>query len=237
MKRFYKHVAVEPLDGGFGVMLDGRPVRTPLKAPLRLPTEVLARAVADEWAAQGSEIRPAEMAQTKLATTAIDRVRPARVEVIANIAAYGGSDLICYYAEGDDRLYEKQVRLWQPFRDWLARRHGVRLEAGSGILHVPQSPEGQAKLYALVAARDDLALTGLGDLVTITGSLAIGLALAECAFDLETGWRAAFVDELHQVETWGEDAEAEAKRARLRAELAEALRFLDLAGAEMPPSP
>lgn len=237
MKRFYKQVAVVAADDGFGVTLDDRPLRTPLKALLRLPTEALARAVADEWAAQGEKIRPAEMAQTKLATTAIDRVRPARLDVIGNVADYGGSDLICYHAEGDDRLYEKQDRLWRPFRDWLGQRHGVWLEAGSGIQHVTQAPEGQAKLHALVAARDDLALTALSDLVTITGSLAIGLALVERAFDLATGWHAAFVDELHQAETWGEDAEAGARRARLRTELAEALRFLDLAGAENPPSP
>jgi len=237
VKRFYKQVAVAPLGDGFAVMLDGRLVRTPLKAPLSLPNLALARAVADEWAAQGERIRPATMGQTRLATTAIDRVRPARLEVIANVAGYGGSDLICYHAEGDDRLFEEQVRHWQPFRNWLVRRHGVRLETGSGILHVVQAPEGQARLHALVAAYDDLRLTALSDLVTITGSLAIGLALAERAFDLESGWRAAFVDELHQAEAWGEDAEAKARRDRLRAELGEALRCLDLADAETSASP
>ena len=237
MKRVYKTVSVAALDDGYHVLLDGRPLRTPSKALLHLPSQALAEAVAAEWEAQGEEIRPAEMGQTRLATTAIDRVRPAREEVVANVAGYGASDLVCYHVEDDEALLAKQRRLWQPFRDWLQERHGVALATGSGILHLAQAPENEEKLRALVAAHDDMGLTALADLVTITGSLAIGLALAERAFALEAGWQAAFVDELHQAETWGEDAEAAARRTKLKAELAEALRFLDLSGAQTSASP
>lgn len=237
MKRFHKKVAAVGEGDGFGVMLDGRSLRTPRKLPLSLPTAALARAVAAEWAAQGAEIRPETMPQTRLATTAIDRVRQARTEVVMTIAGYGAADLVCYHADGDDALLAKQVRHWRPFRDWLAARHGIRLASTNGIMHLAQAPEALAKLRRLVEAHDDFGLTALADLVTITGSLAIGLGLAEGAFELEAGWQAAFVDELHQAEQWGEDAAAAARRMRLKTELSEALTFLDLADARPPASP
>jgi chaperone required for assembly of F1-ATPase len=237
VKRFYVQVAISALGHGVVVTLDGRPVKTPRKHPLALTTEALAQAVAAEWAAQEGDIRPAGMPQTRLATTAIDRVRPARVQVISDVAAYGATDLVCYHADGDDELLALQQARWQPFRDWLATRHGIRLATTGGILHVAQPPEAVARFHALVAAHDDMGLTALADLVNITGSLAIGLGLAGGTFDLEAGWQAAFVDELYQATTWGEDYEAVARRERLKAELASALRFIELAGARARPSP
>jgi chaperone required for assembly of F1-ATPase len=237
VKRIYKQAAAVDEGEGFGVRLDGRPLHTPRKLRLSLPTAALARAVAAEWAAQGAEIRPETMPQTRLATTAIDRVRQARSDVVTTLTGYGATDLVCYHVDGDDALLAKQVRHWRPFRDWLARRHGIRLAATNGILHLAQAPEALAKLRRLVEAHDDFGLTALADLVTISGSLAIGLGLAEGAFELEPGWQAAFVDEMHQAEQWGEDAEAAARRARLKTELSEALAFLDLADARPPASP
>lgn len=237
MKRFYKQVAAVQDDGGFGVRLDDRPLRTPRKLPLLLPTAALAEAVAAEWTAQGAEVRPETMPQTRLATTAIDRVRRVRAEVVTAIAGYGATDLVCYHIDGDETLLAKQIGHWRPFRDWLAARHGIRLASTNGIVHLAQAPEVLAKLRAPVEAHDDFGLTALADLVTVTGSLAIGLGLAEGAFELEAGWQAAFVDELHQAEQWGEDAEAAARRMRLKSELSEALIFLDLADARPPANP
>ena len=45
-KRFYKEVATEDEDAGAALLLDGKPARTPGKAPLVLPTRALAEAVA-----------------------------------------------------------------------------------------------------------------------------------------------------------------------------------------------
>ena len=70
MKRFYKDVAVKPEGGGLSVRLDGRPVRTPARAPLVLPTAPLGRAVAEEWRAQAAELDPRRMPLTGLANAA-----------------------------------------------------------------------------------------------------------------------------------------------------------------------
>lgn len=237
MKRFYKDVRVVLADPEFAVELDGRPVRTPKKAPLTLPTRALAEAVAAEWEAQGERIHPAEMPQTRLATTAIDRVRRERPHVVATVAGYGASDLVCYHVEGNAALLERQLGHWQPLRDWLEARYGVRLASGSGVVPIAQRPEPLARLHRLVDAYDDLRLTALHDFTTISGSLVIALALAEAEIDVEAAWQAGFVDELYQAELWGEDAEAADRRARLKAELAEARRFLDLLGAKTPSTP
>ena len=231
MKRFYNAVAIAAKDGDYTVELDGRSVRTPKKALLTLPNKALAEAVAGEWQAQGERIRPQEMPQTKLATTAIDRVAPERAHVIATVAGYDASDLVCYHVWGNYALLARQRQLWQPLRARIEARHGVRLASGSGVVPVAQAPETLARLRRLVEAYDDLGLTALHDFTTITGSLVIGLALAEGEIDLETAWQAGFVDELFQAELWGEDAEAADRRARLKADLAAARRFLDLLGA------
>ena len=69
-KRFYKSVTVTEQ---LGIALDGRGVKTPLKAPLVLPNHALAEAVAAEWDEQIEVINPHAMPLTKLANTAIDR--------------------------------------------------------------------------------------------------------------------------------------------------------------------
>lgn len=228
MKRFYKAVRVVTVDTAHTVELDGRPVRTPKKALLSLPNRALAEAVAAEWEAQEVHIRPADMPQTRLATTAIDRVAPERAHVIATVAGYGACDLICYHVQGNEALLQRQLRYWRPLFAWIEARHGVRLASGSGVIPIAQAPETLARLRRLVEAHDDLPLTALHDFTTISGSLVIGLALSESEIDVETAWRAGFVDELYQAELWGEDAEAAARRARLKTELLEARRFLDL---------
>jgi chaperone required for assembly of F1-ATPase len=86
VKRFYKQATAEPAEGGFSIRLDGRPVRTPKKAELKLPSAALASAIAEEWRAQGERIEPASMPFCRLANTAIDWVTPEREQVRALLA-------------------------------------------------------------------------------------------------------------------------------------------------------
>jgi chaperone required for assembly of F1-ATPase len=228
VKRFYESVGVVACATGFGIALDGKPILTPRKAPLALPTQALADAVAAEWEAQIDEIQPHTMALVKLANTALDRVASRRNEVIQTLAGYGDSDVVCYHADEPAELVGRQEAHWHPLRDWICRRHGVGLTATSGIVHAAQQASALAKLGQLVAAYDDFALTALSELTTISGSIVIALALGEGEIDAEAAWTAAFVDELHQAELWGEDEAAAERRRRLRADFEEALRFLEL---------
>jgi len=228
-RRFYKEVAVtDAQDGGFGIALDNRPVRTPGGAPLALSTATLAEAVAAEWAAQDAEIRPLSMPMMRLAATAIDRVSAERAAIVDRIAAYGGSDLLCYRAEGPDALVALQAALWQPLLDWLAECHGARLTVTQGITHVAQDQDALDALRSAVAALDDGRLAAISQLTASSGSLVIALAVAARHIDAAAATAASLLDEQWQAEQWGEDAEAAGRRENLAQEIADAARFLDL---------
>ncbi|MFV3076134.1 ATP12 family chaperone protein [Niveispirillum fermenti] len=228
MKRFYKQVDVVAVEDGFGIALDGKPVRTPAKLPLTVPTQALADAIAAEWTAQGEEVKPATMPLTQLASTSIDGVRGRLADVAAASAAYGESELVCYRAEEPEELVERQARLWNPLLDWAARRHDAHLLITSGIIHRPQ-PEGALKaLGAAVGELDEWRLTALQNCIGITGSLLVSLALVDGHLTPEQAFDLAQLDENYQIEKWGEDWEAADRRAVQRNDLSSTVRFLTL---------
>jgi chaperone required for assembly of F1-ATPase len=228
MKRFYKQAAVSPEEGGVAILLDGRPVRTPGRALLRVPTEELAEAIAAEWNCQGEEIDPRAMPLTGLANAAIDRVAPDPAVFGATLAEYGGSDLLCYRAEGPQSLVERQNREWDPLLAWARTRFAIEIETTTGVMHRRQPAPTEEQLGRAVAARSAFQLAGLAPLVTIAGSLIIALALAEGAIGLETAWNAAMLDEAWQAEQWGADPLAAASLENRRREFEAAYRFLTL---------
>ena len=228
MKRFYKYAAAAPAEGGHQILLDGRPVKTPARAPLTLPTAALADAVAAEWNGQGDRIDVRAMPLTGLANAAIDQVAPDRAAFARGLALFGESDLLCYRAEAPEALVARQAALWDPILSWARRRFDVNFEIVCGIMHRPQPAHTIAQLGHAVAVLDPFALAALSPMVTIGGSLVIALALAEAAIDLDSAWAAASLDEQWQIEQWGEDAEAAARLAGRRAEFEAAHRFLKL---------
>lgn len=208
-KRFWDAVAVEARDGGFGVALDGRVLKTPAHAPLVVPTEGFAREIAAEWEGIESEIRPDDLPFTRTANTVIDRIAGNPGPVVEALAAYGETDLLCYRAEGPDALQLRQAELWDPWLEWSAREIGAPLLAVSGIIHHAQPEPSLAALRAAVAAHDPFALAALHELVTLSGSLVLALAVSRGALDGESAWALSRLDEIWQAEQWGRDSEAE----------------------------
>ena len=229
MKRFYSKVAVAPAEGGMAVLLDGRPVSTPAKRPLLLPTQALAEAVAAEWSAQDGVVRPQSMPLTQLCCTALDLAQPRAAELAAEIAAYGATDLLCYRAEAPAALVERQARLWQPLLDWVAAAHAAPLVVTSGLAAVEQPPESLAALARAVTGHQGMALTALSQLVGVTGSLVLGLAVSAGRLTAAEAFELAELDGTWQMELWGEDQEALDRRARQRGDLEAAVRLLALA--------
>lgn len=227
MKRFYKEATVSAHDSGFGVALDGKPVRTPGGAVLSVRTESLAAAVAAEWAEQTGEVRPLGMPMTRLALTQIDRVAPRRAEVAAELLGYAGSDLLCYRAE-ETALADRQNTLWNPLLDWLTARYGVTLAVTAGLMPVAQAPEALAPLAEKLATLSDADLTALALAAPAAGSLVIGLAFLEGRLSAEEAFAVSQLDETYQIEQWGEDYEAADRRADLLREFQEIARFLVL---------
>jgi chaperone required for assembly of F1-ATPase len=228
VKRFYAETGVVEEGSAFLATLDGKPILTPGRARLELPTQGLAEAIAAEWAAQDQEIAPATMPLLRLAATAIDRVTSQRKHVIEQITAYGASDLLCYRAERPPELVERQRATWEPLLDEAAERFGARLIVTEGVRPVEQELEALAALRSAVAAHDAMALAALHGVTTTTGSLVIGLLLVAGALDTDAAWRAARVDEDFQIEKWSEDAEARTAAEAQKVELLAAARFLAL---------
>lgn len=228
MRRFYKEAATAPSGGGHALLLDGRPVRTPGRQALELPFADLAEAIAAEWRGQGESIEPRTMPLTGLANAAIDRVAPDPAAFAAGLARYGETDLLCYRAEGPEPLAARQAALWDPILAWARRRYDVEMKVTTGILHQPQPAETVARLGRAIGARGAFELAGLSPLVTVSGSLAIALAVLERAIDLEQAWAAASLDDQWQTSKWGEDSEAALALANCRRDFEAGARFLDL---------
>jgi chaperone required for assembly of F1-ATPase len=228
VKRFWKEVAVEAGEGGWAIKLDDRPVRTPARAPLVVPTHHLAEAIADEWRSVDRDIDPRSMPLTGLANAAIDRVAPEREAFAESLARYAEADLACYRAESPRGLVERQEQSWDALLAWARRRYDVDFEVTSGIMHVHQPHATVERLSHAVAALDPFHLAGLSPLVTIGGSLVAALAVLEGAILPEAAWEAISVDERWQLEQWGADAEAEKALETRRADFMAAARFLDL---------
>ena len=226
-KRFYQTSGVADVAEGFAVMLDGRPVRTPARRTLAAPTLPLGEALAAEWEAQADVIDPARMPLTRLANTIIDGVSAASREVAAEVEKFLGSDLVCYRAEGPDRLVARQAHRWDPILAFARDALGARFEITHGVRFVTQSPDAIA-----AAARgipiDPWRLGAVHAVMTLTGSALIALAFERGAVTLDDAWAAAHVDEDWNMEFWGRDELALARRAARFAEMQAAARVLEL---------
>jgi chaperone required for assembly of F1-ATPase len=224
VKRFYSAVTVS--DGA--ILLDGRPVKTPARNALRLRTDRLAEAVAQEWTAQGDTIDPRAMPMTGLSNAAIDRVSPDPAAFATPLAAYAETDLLCYRADSPADLVARQTETWDRLLGWAQARYDVRFTVTSGIVHAAQPAATVRRLGEALAARDPFALAAMSPLVTIGGSLATALALAEGAVAAEAAFDLTHLDELWQAEQWGEDMLATQAREARRRDFLAAARFLTL---------
>lgn len=228
MKRFYKEARVERAGDAFGISLDGKTLRTPAKAPLAVPSAALAEAIAEEWRGQGAEVRLDALPLTRLASTAIDLVAMRRAEVVAEIARYAGTDLVCYRAGHPPELARRQHEAWQPLIDWATLRYDAPLEVTAGVLPVTQSPASLRAFTAAIAGYGTLELAALHLAAQACGSLVVALALVEGRLDVEDAFAASQLDESFEIEQWGEDAEQTRRRAALKDDMALAHRFLAL---------
>jgi chaperone required for assembly of F1-ATPase len=230
MKRFYKETAVDAGEGGWRVLLDGKPMRTPAKSVLVVPTRALADAIAAEWGdvPDKGEINVARLPLTRLAATGLDRVATQRARVIEDTAKYAGSDLLCYRATDPASLVKRQHETWQPLLDWAAEHYGARLVVTSGASFVAQPSDALSALQAAVSAHSDLALSALYNLTHIAGSIVIALAVAERHVSSEEAFAAAQLDELYQIERWGDDPIATERHNGIRKDMDAEARFLAL---------
>jgi chaperone required for assembly of F1-ATPase len=233
MKRFWHQAAAEQRDGGWHILLDGKPARLPGGAPLAVRSAALGAALAAEWQVAGGGQMGAALAWndlplTQLAGTARHRIEPDPAPTVAALVRYAESDLLCYRAAHPPALVIRQHQAWQPWLDWAADRYGARLVVTEGVRPVAQPVAALAALGDAVGRLDAWILTGLGVLVPAYGSLVLGLAVAEGALAGDAAYRLSILDEIFQQSKWGLDSEAEARQVRVGRDVAAAARFIAL---------
>ena len=227
-KRFWKSAEVRPSERGFAVFLDDRQLTTPAKAPLEVPTEGLAAEIAQEWLDQSGNVKPETMPATRMANSAIDLVWVQFDAVVDMVAEYGGSDLICYRADTPAGLVARQAAAWDPLVNWAETELGAPLTVTTGILPVAQPERSLERLRNTVADRHPFHLAALHDLVTLSGSLVVGLAVAANHLGPEGAWNVSRIDENWQIELWGTDEEAQEAALIKENQFKFACRFLKL---------
>jgi chaperone required for assembly of F1-ATPase len=226
-RRFYNAVSVEPQEGGYAVLLDGRPVKTPARRPLAAPSQALAQALADEWEAQREMVDPAAMPLTRLANSIIDGVADRPDVVKAEVAKFLGSDLVCYRAGSPDGLVERQAQHWNPLIAFARDTLGARFVLGEGVMFVTQ-PDGAIAAAARAIPDEPWKLGAVSAITTLTGSALIALAMARGELSTEDAWTAAHVDEDWNMHQWGRDDQALERRTAREAEMQAAAKVLAL---------
>ncbi len=230
MKRFYKTVSIAPAGNGFAVLLDGKPVKTPARNALLLPTERLAAAIAEEWQVQGAEIIATSMPLLRLSNTVIDGVAVNREDVITAILRFGDNDLLCYRAHHPPQLAQRQQGGWDPLLDWARQRFSAHMTVAEGLGHVDQSPETLGALREALGNYDAFSLAGLHVIASITGSLVLALAVVEGYIPGAYAFELSRIDETYQAEKWGADAEAVKRATALAHELDKAVELIAAVG-------
>ncbi len=228
MKRFWQDVSVAQADGGWEIRLDDRPIKTPAKALLVVPTEPLAEGIASEWRDVAEIIDPRAMSLTGIANAAVDRVAPDLRAFAGGLARYAEADLACYRADWPPELVDRQEKAWDGLLAWARRRYDVDFSTTSGIMHVPQPQATIERLAYEVSSLDAFRLAAMSPLVSIGGSLVAALAVLEKMISTEEAWGAVSIDERWQLEQWGSDSEAELALENRKKDFFAAASFLRL---------
>lgn len=226
-RRFYKDVFARAEEGGYAIYLDARRLRTPANKPALLPAEALAQAVAAEWDRQETTIEPLTMPITRLSFAALDGAEARRGEIVAEIGKFAETDLVCHRAASPETLVRRQSAAWNPWLEWSRQTLQHAPAVTTGFLPAPPDEAGIAALKARAEALDPFRLIALSQGVSLTGSAVLGFALLAGALSAEGAFQAAALDDLFQIETWGEDSEARARLQRLRMDIADLSRFVD----------
>ncbi len=225
-KRFWKEVSVKQTKTGYQVNLDNRELLTPLKNPLKIPTQQLANEIAREWQEVESEIIPENMPFTKRANSAIEYIGTQREGVEADLSSYVNSDLICYRAEGPTDLVALQLQ-WDQWIAWV-QRFGIDLKVTAGVMPIQQPVKNEENALKWLRKWNDFQLSAIYDFITLTGSFAIGAAIAENAVTPQKGYELSTLDEVFQEQIWGADEDARESRIKVKLSLNSAFAYFKL---------
>lgn len=233
MKRFYKLVSTHQTQNGFEIHLDGRAVKTPMRETLNAPTQGLANAIMEEWAAQGDDITPDTMPITQILSTRLDRVAHERGAMEPLILAYLDTDLVCYRTEKPDELRARQDKMWGVSLSWFEAQYGGVLKITDGLAALSQAPVLHDAVGKFVKSLDDDYFTILQLVCAASGSLVLALAFVNGAVDEDHIFEAVRIEEsykaeIYDAEKYGPDPAQEKKDKALLRDLNAAAQYLSL---------
>ena len=208
-KRFWQSVSVESQPNGFEIQLDGRPIKTPKKNILTLPTLGIAELVRDEWLDIEEEIVPANMPATRLSNSAIDTVDSNKAKIVDMLAEYANTDLLCYWADGPAELVQRQKFVWQPILDFCSKKIGTKIQVTAGVIPILQNSRAKEFVAASFNDHTEFSLAAMHDVVALSGSAFISFAWSQDFLSTQSAWEASQLDETWQIEQWGADEDSE----------------------------
>lgn len=226
MKRFFEQTGVGQEGRLFTVELDGRPMRSPARTILRMPTKALAQLIADEWDSQGDMILPHNMPLTRLANVANDHMSAARMLTVGELVRYAANDLLCYRVQEPLALQEKQQELWDPWLDWAAEKFGARLATTTSMTALDHPVDALENLRNEALNAESYMLTALAHVTAMLGSAVLGFAMMEGKLSAKQAFDLSRVEEDWQIEHWGEDEEAQARAQHLLETLQASEKFM-----------
>ena len=168
------------------------------------------------------------MPLTTLAYTAIDRIAGQEKAIIEVLLVYLDTDTLSYRASGSEALAKKQQQQWDPILAWLDKTLGAAWQVTSGVMPVDQSPQLHKAIEKHLSSLNAMQLSAVSVLSSSLSSLALALTVLERHVTADEAFRLSRLEEDHQAEQWGVDSEAESRAARLKDEINDAARFLDL---------
>lgn len=228
-KRFWTSVSIAETDAGWGLRLDERALKTPAKDDLILPTQAMAELIRAEWDAVDALIDPEAMPFTRLANAAADRMGNMQADVVKMLAGYAETDLLCYRAAHPAELTARQAAAWDAPLAWIKEAHNIALVTTSGVIPIPQPQDSLTAAHNWFARLDPFQLMALHDIVSLSGSAVLGIAVSEKHLPKETAWDLSRIDETWQIELWGEDEDASADTEIKRTSFMRAVAFFDAA--------
>jgi chaperone required for assembly of F1-ATPase len=231
MKRFYKDAAAVFSQEGWEIHLDGKPVRTPERAILRIPAEILAQDIASEWQAQRDVIDPHTMPMMQIVTTALSLDPDRRSAMTAECLAYLNTDLIFYRVTEPEAIKTAQTKLWDPWVKWLESKSGAKLQTTFDLGALVQPSAAHDYVRTEIEKMDLWQFMALQLTTALSGSLVLALAFVQGDISAEDVFAASQIDEdyrdiLYRSDLYGPDPQTEKKQDSMRRDLAALTRIL-----------
>ena len=218
-------------DDGFAITAKEKPLMTPGKKPLVVPTQELAEAMTTEWQAN-QKFMAEQMKLTALAYTAIDRVIGQEDNIAEVLLAYVDTDTLCYRSSHSQALEKEQRECWDPVLHWAAGRFSAIWQVTNGVMPIEQPEALHQNLRDYLKTMDPMRLAAACVLASIFSSLVLTLAVLEKHMDVQRAFELSRLEEEVQNRQWGKDEEALARVERVKAEILAISRFLRLLESE-----